>query len=245
MKGSLVKQRSRKPATSLPGKSRTFSLPKTQTAVTRTVIRAAMKTAIPEYVPEIEKRQCRYCGRGFASDRIRRHEGVCLAGKRRKVRVFNSAKQRMSREAAAVRQSGRKDKPRTKWRQQHEEFIGSIRYARRITRAEAAGVDPRLLPAPAVSSHTEDYVQCPFCDRRFSQNVAERHVPKCRDIINRPKPPPLRPPSHTLGAGRLRSSSLSKGARPRPAPTCRGCGKAESAGHACTYVRGLQRLLRS
>lgn len=244
MKGSLVKPRSKKPATSLPSKPRPFNPPKTQTTATRTVIRAAIKTAIPEYIPEIEKSQCRHCGRGFAPDRIRKHEGVCWAGKRRKVRVFNSAKQRMGREAVIVRQSGRKEKPRTKWRRQHEEFIGAIRYARRVTRAQAAGVDLRLLPAPAVSSHTEDYVQCPFCDRRFSQNVAERHVPKCRDIINRPKPPPLRL-SHTPGAGRMRSTSLSKGARPRPAPTCRGCGKPEGPGHACTYVRGLMRLLRS
>jgi hypothetical protein len=141
----------------------------------------------------------------------------------------------------AVRYTGRKDKPKTKWRLQHAELIGAIRYARRTAQAQAAGEDIRLLPVPAVSSHTQDYVKCPFCERKFSQNVAERHVPKCRDVINRPKPPS----SHALGAGRMRSSSLNKGARPRPVPTCRGCGKAESTGHTCPYVRGLMRLLHS
>lgn len=208
----------------------------------RTTIRAAVKTAIPEHVPEMVRHSCRYCNRGFAPDRLRRHEGVCLAGKRRKVKVFHSEKQRVSGEALAVRQAGRKGKPKSRWRRQHEEFLGAIRYARRIARAQAAGLDIRLLPAPAVSSHTEDYVQCPFCDRRFSQNAAERHIPKCRDIINRPKPPPLR---ERPVAVRLRSTSLSKGARPRPTPTCRGCGKPEGPGHACAYVRGLMRLLHS
>ena len=241
MKGSRVQQRSQKPATTVPRNPRLHSLPKPSPAVTRTTIRAAMKTAIPEHVPEMERRECRYCRRGFNADRVRRHEEVCLAGKRKKVRVFNSAKQRMSREAMAVRYTGRKEKPKTKWRLQHTELIGAIRYARRTAKAQAAGMDIRLLPVPAVSSHTQDYVQCPFCERKFSQNVAERHVPKCRDVINRPKPPS----SHALGAGRMRSSSLNKGARPRPVPTCRGCGKAETPGHACPYVRGLMRLLHS
>ena len=33
-------------------------------------------------------------------------------------------------------------------------------------------------------------VQCPYCERRYAQNVADRHIPRCKDIVNRPKPPP-------------------------------------------------------
>jgi hypothetical protein len=40
------------------------------------------------------------------------------------------------------------------------------------------------------SAITEEYVFCPHCSRRYSSEVAERHIPKCRNIINRPKPPP-------------------------------------------------------
>lgn len=29
-------------------------------------------------------------------------------------------------------------------------------------------------------------VQCPHCRRRFSELVAERHIPKCADIIAKP-----------------------------------------------------------
>lgn len=36
---------------------------------------------------------------------------------------------------------------------------------------------------------TADYVQCNYCSRKFAQHVAERHIPRCKDILNRPKPP--------------------------------------------------------
>ena len=29
-------------------------------------------------------------------------------------------------------------------------------------------------------------VQCPHCGRRFNENAAERHIPKCKDIIAKP-----------------------------------------------------------
>ena len=34
------------------------------------------------------------------------------------------------------------------------------------------------------------YVQCRYCGRKYNPEVAERHIPKCKDIINKPKPPP-------------------------------------------------------
>ena len=33
-------------------------------------------------------------------------------------------------------------------------------------------------------------VPCPYCHRTFSDVAAERHIPKCKDMINRPRPPP-------------------------------------------------------
>ena len=35
-------------------------------------------------------------------------------------------------------------------------------------------------------------VECPFCQRKFNEKAAERHIPKCKDAKSRPKPPPKR-----------------------------------------------------
>mmetsp|Transcript_17770 Transcript_17770/g.17741 ORF Transcript_17770/g.17741 Transcript_17770/m.17741 type:complete len:338 (+) Transcript_17770:202-1215(+) len=35
----------------------------------------------------------------------------------------------------------------------------------------------------------EETVECPYCTRNFDPKVAERHIPKCKDIVNRPSPP--------------------------------------------------------
>jgi hypothetical protein len=31
---------------------------------------------------------------------------------------------------------------------------------------------------------------CPHCGRKFNEDVAARHIPKCRDTVHRPKGPP-------------------------------------------------------
>ncbi len=73
------------------------------------------------------------------------------------------------------------------------------------------------IPPPGPSAPNPDYVQCPYCKRRFQEHAAERHIPFCKEqnsriertinnnsIINkRPKykPPALRKRSGTGGGG--------------------------------------------
>ena len=68
------------------------------------------------------------------------------------------------------------------WRQQHEQFITSIRAARDVSKAMAKGGP---LPTYTPSAPNPDYVQCPYCERRFQEDTAQRHIPFCKEKSQR------------------------------------------------------------
>jgi len=78
-----------------------------------------------------------------------------------------------------------------KWRQKHEEFIESLHYARKVATVQAKGGNIANLPPPP-RSQNPDYVPCPYCERRFNKDVAERHIPRCKETKARPAPPKKR-----------------------------------------------------
>ena len=41
------------------------------------------------------------------------------------------------------------------------------------------------LPPPQPSAPNPDYVQCPYCQRRFQEAAAERHIPFCKEQSSR------------------------------------------------------------
>ena len=49
------------------------------------------------------------------------------------------------------------------------------------------GGGSRSPPPPAANTN---YVKCPHCHRSFAPATAERHIPKCKNTLNRPKGPP-------------------------------------------------------
>ncbi|XP_002730725.1 uncharacterized protein LOC100375200 [Saccoglossus kowalevskii] len=147
----------------------------------------------------LDLRRCNTCGRKFASDRLDKHAKVCLMKSSKKRKVFDPVKLRTEGTPMAhyIRQ-GKHLKPTPKakgrggnWRAKHEEFVRSIRDARKMQAHIASGGKVSDLPPPAPSSNP-DYEQCPYCQRRFNPDVAVRHIPKCKDIKNRPKPPAKR-----------------------------------------------------
>ena len=77
------------------------------------------------------------------------------------------------------------------WRQKHEEFIESLQYARQVATVQAKGGNVAALPPPPRTQNL-DYVPCPYCERRFNKDVAERHIPRCKEIKARPAPPKKR-----------------------------------------------------
>eukprot|EP01135_Chromosphaera_perkinsii_P003863 Nk52_evm11s259 gene=Nk52_evmTU11s259 len=144
---------------------------------------------------------CGVCGRTFFPDVLPRHQVACKkAHKQRK--TFNMVKQRvkgtelyaynknkvLANGKKTTPQQGwekdRSEKPvsgpkKSSWREKHQQFINTIKQARG-EKIENAG-------HTLTSSENPDLVKCPHCERRFSENAAERHVPFCKALKIRSK----------------------------------------------------------
>mmetsp|Transcript_246 Transcript_246/g.269 ORF Transcript_246/g.269 Transcript_246/m.269 type:complete len:163 (+) Transcript_246:622-1110(+) len=78
-----------------------------------------------------------------------------------------------------------------KWKRDHLEFIHGLRAARGATGSGGnnfQGIDSEE-PGESYTPVARKQVQCPHCLRKFDEDPAERHIPKCKNIINRPKGP--------------------------------------------------------
>ncbi|KAL4503233.1 hypothetical protein ABPG72_000839 [Tetrahymena utriculariae] len=122
---------------------------------------------------EVELVPCDKCGRNFNADRITKHSKVCKGPTELKKKEPEPPKT---------------DKPKKEgqWKKQHEEFVQSMKYMRQIKKIQEEGGDIRSLPPPP-RSNTDHLVQCPYCNRKFAQETAEKHIPSCKNVINKPK----------------------------------------------------------
>ena len=73
-----------------------------------------------------------------------------------------------------------------------------------MKKLEDEGADTKVIQALASKipqQNSEELEECPTCLRKFNPSkintaiivfiaAAARHIPKCKDIINKPKPPP-------------------------------------------------------
>ncbi|KAL4502371.1 hypothetical protein ABPG72_011958 [Tetrahymena utriculariae] len=134
---------------------------------------------------------CRKCNRKFASDRINKHESVCKPGPTKhalkKQKALELKKQKLEKNDRYYEQKLGKN---NNWRQQHEEFQNQLKYMRKVGNAEKNSVDVRSIPAPKSNAMRSNMKQCPHCLRNFSDEAAARHIPSCKNTINKPKPPP-------------------------------------------------------
>lgn len=68
------------------------------------------------------------------------------------------------------------------WKQKSEQFRNAISQARACGEAEKKGLP---MPAAAPSDPSlDDRIECPHCNRKFNEDVAERHIPKCKIKFN-------------------------------------------------------------
>jgi hypothetical protein len=132
---------------------------------------------------EQDRVECYKCGRKFASDRVQKHVSVCKGNteKPKPMKVQSSSPDRKQKRNGEV----------PEWKKRHLDLINNIRYAKKIQQVQEEGGDIRSIEAPKqLINLTEEYKQCPYCSRRFNPDVADRHIPRCKDIINKPAPPP-------------------------------------------------------
>nr|XP_022328309.1 zinc finger C2HC domain-containing protein 1A-like isoform X1 [Crassostrea virginica] len=144
----------------------------------------------------VARKPCRQCGRQFVPESLAKHEPSCIKAAHKKRKVFDSSKQRSEGTEITYKQIKQAQKkevkpPRSNWRAKHEDFINTVRAARGVSVAMQRG-EP--LPPPPPPSINPDYVQCPYCSRRFNEKAAERHINFCKTqqqrIPNKPKADP-------------------------------------------------------
>ncbi|XP_076547512.1 uncharacterized protein LOC117610125 isoform X2 [Osmia lignaria lignaria] len=133
---------------------------------------------------------CKICGRRFAQDRVTLHEQICTKTAQKKRKQFDAMMYRVKGtdlekfvRSGHCKKQPEKPVPKSNWRRKHEDFINAIRSAKQVQAHLAAGGKLSDLPPPPASD-TSDYVQCPHCGRKFNQSAAERHIPKCENMLH-------------------------------------------------------------
>ena len=118
-----------------------------------------------------EKRvECNVCGRKLAVSRMPAHQAACqkqqdkknartvdMAAKRKELLVQQNGEFSVSNDSTA------KMPKKPSWREQSKHFINAMKAGR--------GEVVEELPDPRV--------QCPNCGRKFNEDVAAKHIPKC------------------------------------------------------------------
>ena len=69
---------------------------------------------------------------------------------------------------------------KAKWKIQHEQLQNAMKAMRQMNAVVAKGGKISDLPPPLPSNY-DHYVEC-----RYAPDVAQRHIPKCANIINKP-----------------------------------------------------------
>ncbi|XP_041103463.1 zinc finger C2HC domain-containing protein 1A isoform X3 [Polyodon spathula] len=142
---------------------------------------------------DVDLLPCKICGRTFFLAALKKHLPICQKAAAKKRKVFDSSRQRAEGTDIPVikplkpklpnSRSAKSDKPeppkkQSNWRRKHEDFIATIRAAKGLTQVMKEGGP---LPPPPPPSYDPDYVQCPFCERRFSESAADRHIQFCKE----------------------------------------------------------------
>ncbi|XP_010737872.3 zinc finger C2HC domain-containing protein 1A isoform X1 [Larimichthys crocea] len=141
--------------------------------------------------PEEDLIQCNTCKRCFFPKVLEKHAKICQKSAVKKRKIFDSSRQRaegtdiptlkpIKPKSQSSSSTGKAEPPKkpSNWRKKHEDFIATIRAAKQVTQVMKDGGP---LPPPPPPTYDPDYVQCPYCQRRFNENAADRHIKFCQE----------------------------------------------------------------
>jgi hypothetical protein len=153
---------------------------------------------VPDESGNIDPRdyvECNQCGRKMLPGPLQKHAKICAKVFLQKRKKFDSSKMRtkeLEQELGAKKKSSKKASAaaaapagggKPSWKDQSNAFREAMRAAREYTQKVADG-EP--LPPPIISAPDPSLIQCPHCARRFNARAAERHIPTCTSIKNKP-----------------------------------------------------------
>uniref|UniRef100_UPI0037E8F0BF zinc finger C2HC domain-containing protein 1A n=1 Tax=Semicossyphus pulcher TaxID=241346 RepID=UPI0037E8F0BF len=134
---------------------------------------------------------CNTCQRCFFPKVLEKHAKICQKAAAKKRKVFDSSRQRAEgteistlkpikpkSQSSSSTVKAEPPKKQSNWRKKHEDFIATIRSAKNVTQAIKDGGP---LPPPPPPTYDPDYVQCPYCQRRFNESAADRHIKFCQE----------------------------------------------------------------
>ncbi|XP_029001365.1 zinc finger C2HC domain-containing protein 1A isoform X2 [Betta splendens] len=126
--------------------------------------------------------QCHICKRSFFPKVLEKHAKICQKSTTKRRRVFDSSRQRAEGTdiptLKPIKPKAEPPKKPSNWRKKHEDFIATIRAAKNLTQVIKDGGP---LPPPPPPTYDPDYVQCPYCQRRFNESAADRHIKFCQE----------------------------------------------------------------
>uniref|UniRef100_A0A8C5N5V2 Zinc finger C2HC domain-containing protein 1A n=1 Tax=Gouania willdenowi TaxID=441366 RepID=A0A8C5N5V2_GOUWI len=126
--------------------------------------------------PPVDLVQCDTCKRTFLPKVLKKHTNFCHMSKAKKKYVFDSRSHRTrGTEFSVLEPTQPKAEPPKKpsnWRKNREDLISSFR---------AAKIFRRSLPPLPPHPYDPDYIQCPYCQRRFKESAADRHIQICKE----------------------------------------------------------------
>lgn len=128
---------------------------------------------------------CCKCGRKFATDRVGKHEKICKGPEVKHVPTI-SEKYEIKEPPMKPNMGGKKVETKVpKWKAQSNQLQEAMKEMRKLKAFQEKGGNLADLPPPPKGNY-DHYVDCKYCGRKYAPEVAERHIPKCANIINKP-----------------------------------------------------------